>query len=59
MIHIPTWREAKDAVEGGNPSPLEVFIVNNEPSGYAEEQFREELGKMINYVITEAKELEL
>jgi len=50
MIRIPSWEEAERAVEGGNPTPLDVFIYENEPAGKNDELFREQLDDLVVYL---------
>lgn len=54
-MKIPTWLEANEAVETGKYTPLDIFVLNNEPAGEEDEkQFRDELQSMIDYVSSNA-----
>lgn len=51
MVEIPTWLAAYAAVQEGSATPLDVFIVENEPAGReAEEKFRAELQDLLDYI---------
>lgn len=49
-IQIPTYEEAK---EKAHPTPLDIFVLNNEPAGVEDEmKFRKELQDLIEWVAT-------
>jgi hypothetical protein len=50
MIEVPTWEQAKEAVERGDANPLELFVYHNEPAGREDEEFRKQLNAMIGFV---------
>lgn len=45
---IPTWEEAQKAVLDGNPTALEIFIYDYEPSGKEDALFRSRLQDLMN-----------
>lgn len=50
-VKLPTWLEAKEAILNGNPSPLDIFIVSNEPTGIDDEgKFRRELQDLVDFI---------
>lgn len=53
-MKVPTFLEAADAVDYGNPTALEIFIYYNEPEE-THEQFRSQLIDLIEYVEREAR----
>jgi len=54
-MKIPTWLDANEAVESGKYTPLDIFVLNNEPAGKEDEmKFRNELQAMIDYVSSNA-----
>lgn len=51
MVEIPSWLAANEAVQTGKATPLDVFIVENEPAGReTEEKFRGELQDLLDYI---------
>ena len=54
-MKIPTWQEAKEAIESGSCTPLDVFVFDNEPAGDEDEKkFRLELQAAIDFVQSNA-----
>lgn len=57
-IELPTYDEARDAVEGGNASPLEYFIAHNEPAERDDErEFREGLASVLSASTAQVSQL--
>lgn len=50
-MKLPTWLEANERIVNGTCTPLDLFVVNNEPAGReAEEKFRHELQSLVDYI---------
>ena len=50
-MNLPTWLEANERIVNGTYTPLDLFVVNNEPAGKEEEEkFRHELEALLEYV---------
>lgn len=47
-MKIPIWDEAKELCEQSNP--ITTFIYDNEPAGPEEEEWREQLQNLVDYV---------
>lgn len=47
-MSIPTWEEARKAVQGGTPTALEIFIYDYEPSGEDCALFRSRLQDLMD-----------
>lgn len=50
-VDLPDWWWIKTKLENGCPlTPLEIFVMNNEPAGEDEVQFRAELQAVVAYL---------
>jgi len=52
-MEIPTFYEAKDAVEKESATPLDEFIYYCEPQHHINPQWREQFLKLIEFLIKE------
>ena len=51
---LPTWGQCQRRVDEGNPSALERFIYDNEPTGFEEtKKFRSQLVAAINEAVSD------
>jgi hypothetical protein len=49
--NLPDWDKSDEKVLMGKATPLEIFIVHNEPAGIEKSKvFREELSNLITYI---------
>lgn len=56
-IEVPTWHEARQAVEAGSTKAIDQFVYHNEPSGAeVEKEFRDGLQAVILDVAIAMKE---
>lgn len=50
-MKLPTWKECEVAfAENGWLDPLQRFVLDNEPAGSGDEQFRQQLANLIEFV---------
>jgi len=56
-MRIPTYEDALIAQNVGKATPLDTFILNNEPAGEKEEtEFRSQLQDLVNHLTSESRE---
>lgn len=59
MMKIPTFIQAKEAIQNGNPTPLDHYVYNNETASFANANWRAELQLLIDYVFSLSAERSL
>lgn len=52
FVEIPTYEEAEERKEAGKATPLDIFILNDEPAGIEDNlRWRTELISMLQWVV--------
>jgi hypothetical protein len=51
QFELPTWSECLEREFSNTATPLEQFILDNEPAGQQDQRWREQLTKAIQFTI--------
>ena len=55
-FQLPTWSECLEREFRNTATPLEQFILDNEPAGQLDRRWREQLTKAIQFILEQKDE---